>query len=686
MTVSSSTDRATFPGNGATQIFPLPFRFFANSEIQAWLVTNATGALTALTLGTHYTLSGAADPEVGGSPTSELTMLTAPTTLQSLFVQRVIPLTQPTDIVNQGRFFPEIHENVFDRLTMLMQQAIGESKGSIRVAIGDPEPTRLAPAVSRANQLMGFDSAGNPVAVAPSSGSAADLALSLLNSTDPAKGAGQVGFIRSPLAAAITTVGGMLSSTVVNVWEYADLVTVKPTPENPSTWDWSPAMQAAHDAYAVVFYPLGNEYRHSATINLTLFGSSIVSTQNKYSSAALRYTGSGTAWSATGDVNYLQVNGVHITGTPTVVTDYYNTGSIAFDTTLGATALVLDNAWLSNFETLVKSNFNSFYNQVTGCRLDSFKDGFLNISANNLVIDTTRIQRFNRLIRTSGSGPINITKSSIERFNGPIVDSQNLKVSVNFKGNYVETYDSEDIPTNFPQNTLGNPAKFGGNILFTGLFASLALHGNELQIPGSRRIGSFIECNVLSSRGNSIAIYTSGNNIDRLFTSTNPIKHVDIRDSLGGNFGAGPYAIEYGQTAISGTIDGQYEFFDCIANRAFLNPTLIVTPTLDNAWTAPDVDQGNPRLIKDGGTLRLSGMIDGSSSTGSGVFTVPTNLRPYEYGTTRAFANFSLFAGSGSGNIIRFRYLYASGVFQLEGAPASKALIPLDGIVIPERY
>lgn len=499
-------------------------------------------------------------------------------------------------------------------------------------------------------------------------------------------GADMSGFQRSPLAAAITTVGGMLSSTVVNVWEYADLVTVKPTPGNPSTWDWSPAMQAAHDAYAVVFYPLGNEYRHSATINLKLFGSSIVSTQNKYSSATLRYTGSGTAWSATGDVNYLQVNGVHITGTPTVVTDYYNTGSIAFDTTLGATALVLDNAWLSNFETLVKSNFNSFYNQVTGCRLDSFKDGFLNISANNLVIDTTRIQRFNRLIRTSGSGPINITKSSIERFNGPIVDSQNLKVSVNFKGNYVETYDSEDIPTNFPQNTLGNPAKFGGNILFTGLFASLALHGNELQIPGSRRIGSFIECNVLSSRGNSIAIYTSGNNIDRLFTSTNPIKHVDIRDSLGGNFGAGPYAIAYGQTAISGTIDGQYEFFDCIANRAFLNPTLIVTPTLDNAWTAPDVAQGDPRLIKDGGTLRLSGMIDGSSSTGSGVFTVPTNLRPYEYGTTRAFANFSLFAGSGSGNIIRFRYLYSTGVFQLEGSPASKALIPLDGIVIPERH
>ena len=193
MTVSSSTDRATFLGNGVAQIFPLPFRFFANSEIQAWLVTNSTGALTVLSLGTHYTLSGAGDPEVDGNPTSELTMLTAPTALQSLFVQRVIPATQPTDIVNQGRFFPEIHENVFDRLTMLMQQVGGEAEGAIRVAVGDPEPSRLVPAAQRANFLMAFDSQGNPIAVAPANGSASDLAMNLANTSDPAKGAGQIG-------------------------------------------------------------------------------------------------------------------------------------------------------------------------------------------------------------------------------------------------------------------------------------------------------------------------------------------------------------------------------------------------------------------------------------------------------------------------------------------------------------
>lgn len=194
MTVSSSTDRATFPGNGVAQVFPLPFRFFSEGDIQAWLVENDTGALTSLTLGVHYTLSGAGDPEVNGSATGQLTMLAPPSSLQTLFVQRNIPLTQPTDIVNQGRFFPEVHETVFDRLTMLIQQANGESKGAIRMAVGDPEPNRLAPAVSRANRLMGFDSQGNPVAVSPTSGDVSDFALDLANNTDPAKGAALVGY------------------------------------------------------------------------------------------------------------------------------------------------------------------------------------------------------------------------------------------------------------------------------------------------------------------------------------------------------------------------------------------------------------------------------------------------------------------------------------------------------------
>lgn len=577
--------------------------------------------------------------------------------------------------------------DINDRYVAAAIKAEGASE-ILRRFSNDPEgayiPTESGPRPSLAEWLALNEAAlgGVPaLAVRVASLEGYDAELAALG------GGQQVGWSRNPLLAAITKVSHALDSLPVSVWEYANLVTSKPTPNNPSTWDWSPAMQAAHAEHAVVFYPLGNEYQHAATIALTLFGSTIYSTPNKYSSATIRYTGSGLAWSTVGAVNYVQVNGVRITGAPTEPTDYYNTGAVGFDTTDGATSIVWENAWISNFETLVNGNFNSFYNRISGCRLEKFRNGLLNVSANNLVVDGgTRVLGFNRFIRAAGSGPINITNSAFEMFNGAIVESPNQKIGLNFKNNYIETVDSADIPTNFPANALGNPAKFGGNILFTGSYGTFALQGNELQIPGARRLASLVDCDVLSSRGNSISIYATGNNLDRLFINTNPIKHVDVCDRLGAAFGAGPYAIAYAQTALTGTVGGEYYFFDCVGDRVFRNPQLIVTPALENAWTAPDVSQGNPRMIKDGGKLRLSGMIDGSASTGPQVFTVPANLRPYEYGTTRAYANFSLFAGAGAGNIIRFRYFYATGVFQLEGSPASKLTIPLDGIVIPERH
>lgn len=58
----------------------------------------------------------------------------------------------------------------------------------------------------------------------------------------------RVDWSRAPLAAAVTTAAQMLSTTRVNIWEYAALVTVKPDAGDPGTWDWSPAVQAAFDA------------------------------------------------------------------------------------------------------------------------------------------------------------------------------------------------------------------------------------------------------------------------------------------------------------------------------------------------------------------------------------------------------------------------------------------------------
>jgi hypothetical protein len=135
MTVSSSASSTQFPGNGTTTVFPLPFRFFDNGDVTAYLIEDSSSTITPLSIGVNYTLIGAGEPEVDGNPISQLTMLVAPPNGQTLVVNREMEAVQETDIINQARFYPEIHENVFDRLTMLIQQAINRVSTSLSLDI-----------------------------------------------------------------------------------------------------------------------------------------------------------------------------------------------------------------------------------------------------------------------------------------------------------------------------------------------------------------------------------------------------------------------------------------------------------------------------------------------------------------------------------------------------------------------
>lgn len=90
-------------------------------------------------------------------------------------------------------------------------------------------------------------------------GASAAVSLNdLSNTTDPTKGAAIVGWKRAPMSAAITNVAQMLNAQPVNLWEFANLVVNKPTPANPATWDWTPALQAAVNTGFPVVIPTGD--------------------------------------------------------------------------------------------------------------------------------------------------------------------------------------------------------------------------------------------------------------------------------------------------------------------------------------------------------------------------------------------------------------------------------------------
>lgn len=67
----------------------------------------------------------------------------------------------------------------------------------------------------------------------------------LANHIDPTQGASLVGFKRTVLLDAMTTVSEALSADAVSIWEFAGDVVDKPVPADPATWDWTPAFQSA---------------------------------------------------------------------------------------------------------------------------------------------------------------------------------------------------------------------------------------------------------------------------------------------------------------------------------------------------------------------------------------------------------------------------------------------------------
>jgi hypothetical protein len=117
MTVQTSTNVAAFVGNGVTTSFPIGFKFNSSADLIVEATNTVTGVTTPLSLNSDYTVTGAGD-ENGGT----ITFTAAPLSVEKVKVTRHVDLLQLTDLRNQGKFYAEVHEDVFDKLVMIDQQ------------------------------------------------------------------------------------------------------------------------------------------------------------------------------------------------------------------------------------------------------------------------------------------------------------------------------------------------------------------------------------------------------------------------------------------------------------------------------------------------------------------------------------------------------------------------------------
>lgn len=231
MTVSTQVSRNEYTGNGATTQYDFTFRILDKSHLLVQTLDDAEN-ITTLTLGSNYSVTG-----VNRYNGGKVVLTSALPAGYKISIERKTPVTQETSIRNQGGFFPEMHEDAFDKLTMLVQQAYGWWSGlSLRkpswlanyydalnnrirnlrdpsqaqdaatkgyadnlyqdaishsdsnfkrtLRSPDPEIEMLPGVAGRKNKILAFNDQGNPISVLPESGSAADVMIELASYED----------------------------------------------------------------------------------------------------------------------------------------------------------------------------------------------------------------------------------------------------------------------------------------------------------------------------------------------------------------------------------------------------------------------------------------------------------------------------------------------------------------------
>lgn len=130
MSIASTVSRNDYIGNGATATYNYNFKIFAATDLEV-AVRDTSDVVTIYTLNVDYTVTGVGE-DAGGT-----IILTAGNLANNyaLAIRRAPPLTQLTDIKNQGDFFPEVHENTFDKGTMVDQKQQDEIDRSIKLNV-----------------------------------------------------------------------------------------------------------------------------------------------------------------------------------------------------------------------------------------------------------------------------------------------------------------------------------------------------------------------------------------------------------------------------------------------------------------------------------------------------------------------------------------------------------------------
>lgn len=163
--LSTEAVKDQFSGNGVTTSFTITKKLFLDSsgDVEVTAVkTDTSDNDTTLTLGSHFTVVANADQET--NPGGTMTYPVSGSALASGETLTVITdpaYTQLTDLIRQGRWNPDVVEQMVDRA---VTNAAVNNSAALRLPVSDPaaRSVTIPNAGTRASKYLSFDSNGDP--------------------------------------------------------------------------------------------------------------------------------------------------------------------------------------------------------------------------------------------------------------------------------------------------------------------------------------------------------------------------------------------------------------------------------------------------------------------------------------------------------------------------------------------
>lgn len=158
MTINSTIRKAgPYTGTGAVSAFPFAFKVFGKTDILV-VRTDTAGVESVLAVDSDYTV--AINANQNANPGGVVTLPSALASGFSLTITSSVPNLQPTDLTNNGGFFPEVLNAAFDRIVIQIQQLAEQLGRTLKFSVSSPLGASALPDPV-ANHVIGWNSTAN---------------------------------------------------------------------------------------------------------------------------------------------------------------------------------------------------------------------------------------------------------------------------------------------------------------------------------------------------------------------------------------------------------------------------------------------------------------------------------------------------------------------------------------------